>query len=354
MLNRSNLFLALLLILQVVLLAILVLLTGGGESRQIEAIWSGNSTDEIERVTIVDDLDNEVIFARAADGWVLPNADDFPINSEKVEEILGKIAGMNTSRLVASNPANFARLEVKDDDFRRKITLENGDSSQTLYLGGSGGVDNVYVRRAGEDNVYLGIGLNSWELSTQISTWIDANYVNLSQDDLLEVTVQNAQGSFTLLRIDDNWTYTDLPADETLEDTKIPGILRNAATIRMVEPLGLEALDEFALAEPQVIVEVRYRQLVEAEEPATLETEDDNADDDQTTETEAADPELQFSEKSYTLSFGAELEDGVVLKSSAEPYYVLVRDTVLSAFSTISQDDFIKAPEAEVQAEPSG
>ena len=134
-----------------------------------------------------------------------------------------------------------------------------------MYLGGSGGADTVYVRRAGEDNVYLGLGLNSWELSTQISTWIDSSYVNVPQSDVLEISVRNANGSFRFVRDGESLTYADLGEGEAFEDTKMPIILRNAATIRMLEPLGLAALDEYELAEPRVTVEVRYRQLVEAE-----------------------------------------------------------------------------------------
>ena len=199
MLNRSNLFLAALLAGQVVLLAIMTLIAGGREGRQVAPLLEGLSPAEVERVVIADDLDNEMTFARAGDGWALPNADDFPLNGEKVEEILGKLAAMDTRRLVASNPANFARLEVKEDDFRRRIELAGSGKTRVLYLGGSGGVDTVYARRGGENDVYLGSGLNSWELSTQVSTWLDASYVNVPADDVLEIHVsENARGQLHL------------------------------------------------------------------------------------------------------------------------------------------------------------
>ena len=219
---------------------------------------------------------------------------------------------MDTRRLVASNPANFARLEVKDDDFRRRIALQAGETSTVLYLGGSGGANTVYVRRADEDEVYLGSGLSSWELSTQVSTWLDANYVNAPVDDLLEIKVQRADGSFTFLREGDDWTYAGLSEGEVFEDTRMPLIARNAATVRLQEPLGLEALDDYGLDEPPVVVDVRYRQLVEAETDGT----DEPAPDDEL----AAEPE--YTEAAYTLTFGATMADGnVVLKSSDADYY---------------------------------
>ncbi len=345
MLTRSNLFLAALLVVQIVLLAISVVVATGTESRTIEPILAGLAAADVERITVADNLDNQMTFARIDEGWVLPTADDFPLNSEKIDEILSKLEGMDTRRLVASNPANFARLEVKDDDYRRRIDLEAADSNTVLFLGGSGGADTVYVRRAGENEVYLGSGLSSWELSTQVSTWLDADYVNVPSDDVLEITVQNAEGAFNFLRDGESWTYTGLSEGEIFEDTKMPSILRNAATIRMQEPLGLDDLDEYGLDEAQVVVEVRYRELVEAEE---TEAEESAADDAAESGETAAEP--TYTEATYTLTFGAALEEGdIVLKSSDAEYYVLVRDTTLNAFSGIGRSDLVKLPEAETE-----
>ncbi|MCY3977815.1 MAG: DUF4340 domain-containing protein, partial [Chloroflexi bacterium] len=201
----------------------------------------------------------------------------------------------------------------------------------------------VYRRRAGEDNVYLGVGLNSWELSTQISTWLDASYVNVPQEDVLEISVSNAAGSYSFARDDDSLTYTGLATGEAFEDTKMPIILRNAASIRLLAPLGLAELDEYGLDEAQVTVDVRYRELVEIEEPAEPDAESD--EESSAGETEETEPE--YSEATYTLTFGAQMEDGVVLKSSAAEYYVLVRDTVFNAFNDLRRSDLVKAPEME-------
>ncbi len=348
MLSRSNILLTILLLAQVVLLTISVVISSGREARPVVPIAAGIAAADVEKFSFTDDLDNEVTFARRDDGWVLPGADDFPVDSDKIEEILDKIAGLDTRRLIASNPANFARLEVSDEDFRRKLSLESGAASSTLYLGGSGGVDTVYARRAGEDNVYLGVGLSSWELSTQTSTWVDANYVNVPLEDLLEISVENAEGRFAFARDGDSWLYTDLPAGEAFEDTKMPIVSRNAATIRLLEPLGLEALDEYELADPQAVVHVRYRQAVAPVESA------DEVPADEMEEPEAGAGQIEYTEEDYTLTFGASLEDGVVLKSSAADYHVLVRETVFNTFNDLKRADLIRAQELEGEAVAEG
>lgn len=347
MLNRTNLFLAALLVVQIALIALVVVTTTGTEARAVMPILADIAVADVDRLTIADNLENEMTFARGETGWVLPDADDFPLESAKINETLDKLAGMDTRRLVASNPANFARLEVKDDDFRRRVTLEIGESSAALFLGGSGGASTVYVRRADETEVYLASGLSSWELSTQVSTWLDANYINVPVDDLLEINVQRGDGSFTFLRDGVNWTYAGLGEGEIFEDTRMPLVLRNAATIRMQAPLGLAALDEYGLDEHPVVVDVRYRQLVEAE---TEDADESSAEESASDDDSAAAPE--YTEATYTLTFGATMADGdIVLKSSDADYYVRVRDTVLNAFTNLVHDELVKPPEAEIEDE---
>ena len=194
MLSRSNLLLVALLVVQLILLAISVVTSSGTEARPVEKLIAGMTAADIDELSFTDDLENEVTFARGADGWVLL-APRFPRRRRKGGRDSREDRRLDTRRLVATNRANFARLEVEEEEFRRKVSLESGDDSLLLYLGGSGGVDTVYARRASVDKVYLGVGLNAWELSTQISSWLDASYVEVPQDDILEIVVDNAEAA---------------------------------------------------------------------------------------------------------------------------------------------------------------
>ena len=333
MISRGNLVLALVLAAQVVLLGALALTNGGTDSRVVEPLARDITASAVQRMTIATSPDDAISVARKGDGWVLPDADDFPVPGDKADEMLGKLLGLDTRRLVASNPANFARLEVKDDDYRRRIELVGAGKSAVIYLGGSGGADTVYARREGEHNVYLGSGLNAWELSTQTAAWVDASYVNIAQDDALEIRVTNANGEITLMRDGETWTLAGLEDGEQFEDTRMPSVLRSAASVRLVEPLGLSAKDEYGLDQPRVKVDVRYRKL----------TENDASDGDDTEESD----EPAYSQETLTLAFGAELDDGTVaLKSSGAEYFVSLRETTFDLFAGLSREDFVKASES--------
>ena len=344
MLNRNNLFLVALLVVQIVALVIVVATSAGSETRAVAAIARGISAEAVERITIADNTGAEITFARTDAGWVLPDADDFPVKGDKVDDILNNALSLDTRRLVASDPANFARLEVAEADFRRKLTLDAGGQSIVLYLGGSGGVDTVYTRRAGENEVYLGFGLNSWELAASIASWVDTSYVSVPQVDALEIIVTNAQGQFTFVRDGESWVYSELPDGAELEDTKLPSITRNATSVSLLEPLGLEARAEYGLDAPQVTVAVRYRVLVESEAAEAADAESADA------ETEAEEPVIEYSDESYSLILGAALDAGVVAKASAADYFVLVRETVLDAFKDLTHENFIRLPDPDAES----
>lgn len=341
MLNRSNLILAVLLLIQLTLLGIAAISAARLEPARTEPLLTAFSTEAVERITVADDLGHEVSLAKNEAGWVLPNADDFPVDTAKVEELLDKIAGLNTSRLIASNPSSLARLEVKDSDFQRRLNLTSASSTAVIYLGGSGGANTTYVRRADDDRVYLGMGLNTWEAPTQVSLWIDTSYVNVPQDDIFALRLDNSHGSFSFQRDGEAWFYDG--ADEAVDEVQMASLLRNAASIRMAAPLGRQARDEYGLDNPQITLRVWHRQAVETADEAT----DDEATDDESDQ--AAEAQVEYTETSYALTVGAEQTDGnFALQSSTNDYIALARPAVVNAFADVSHETLM--PPAEEPA----
>ena len=339
MLNRVNLFLLGLLLIQAALLAA-ALVGSGAESSATQLLLQDFDIASVDGLTIADDLDKSLSLALTDSGWALPAADAFPVDAAKVEELLAKLSRLDRARIVAANPANFPRLLVAEKDFRRRLDIRAGERAWTLYLGGSGGADTAYARLDGEDEVYLGLGLSAWDASTVVTNWIDASYVGVPEADLLRVELSNDNGAFSFVRDGADWLYIDLPEDAEFEDTTLPGILRNASSIRMVRPLGVEARDEYGMTEPSATVKVTYRQLLESDAEAN-----DQSDE------AAAEP--SYAEAGYTLLFGAELDDGnVALKSSDSAYYVAVRDSTRDAFRDISHESLLRVAESDAADAP--
>src|SRR3546814_3110692 len=92
--------------------------------------------DAVERLTISDGEGESVALARKDDGWVLPQAGDFPADSAKVDALLTRLAEVEQGPPVATSDAAPARLRVAEDAFERKLVLEQtGGDPATVYLG---------------------------------------------------------------------------------------------------------------------------------------------------------------------------------------------------------------------------
>lgn len=317
--SRRNQILALVLVVQIVLGVVVFWPrtvasdTGGGP------LFPDFEADEVTALTIVDSEDNRVTLAKNGEAWVLPEADDYPADSEKITPILEKIEGIETDRLVTRTDASHRRLQVAGDDFSRRLEISLADDGQRqLYVGSSAGASATHVRAADQSEVYLTGELTPFEVNAQASSWIDTLYFTVPQTATVALTLENSNGTFEFEREGDSWTMAGLAADETLNQNSVTSLASQASSIRMTEPIGTEEQATFGLEEPQATI--------------TLET----------------------AEETYTLRIGAQNEedDSYILASSDSPYYVRIAGFTGNNFVDKTRDDFLEAPPAEGAADP--
>ena len=247
------------------------------------------------------------------DGWVLPEADDYPALAENVSSLLEKIGNIQTNRQVTQTESSHARLKVAEDDFLRLIELElAGDSSHKLYIGSSPRASATHVRIDNQPGTYLTGELSSYEANATARGWIDTVYYTVPQTATVALTLKNPHGEFEFERDETNeWTMKGLAEGETFRVDSVQSLLSQATSLRMVAPLGKEEEDWFKLDQPQAIV--------------TLKTEDGQV---------------------HTLRIGAKDEDGAsyVAKWSESPFYVLVAEYSAGNFIDKTRDEYVESP----------
>jgi hypothetical protein len=316
--NRTNRVLVVVLAVQIVLVAVFFLgsrlatpVAGG------EPLLAGIEADQIARLTVTEAGGDQIQLAKESEGWVLPEADDYPIRENKVPELLDKIIALRTDRLVTQTPASHKRLKVADDAFERRIQLELADgTTHTLYLGTSPTYRVIHVRAAGRNEVYLASGLSASDFGVQATNWVDSTYFSVTQDQMVAITLENKNGRFEFEKDDaGTWTMKDLAADETLNENNVTSLVNRASSVQMLRPLGKEPQDDYGLETPNAVV--------------TVETRDDEG-----------------NVKSHTLSVGAQSEEdnSYVVSSSESPYYVRVADYTVKNFVERVRDDFLELP----------
>ncbi len=282
---------------------------------------SGFNTAEVIGLTISDGDGHRVALARSGDGWVLPEADDFPVKADSVTPFLDKIGVLQSNRLVAQTENSHRRLQVAADEFNRLVEISLADgASHKLFIGSSAGAGATHVRVDDQPQVYLTADLTGWDANAQASAWIDTLYFTLPQTATVALTLENTNGRFEFEKRGDSWTMADLADGETLKTDEVTRLVNLASAVRLVEPIGRTEQPDFGLAEPQAVV--------------TLKTADGD----------------------YTLQVGAKNPDtnNYVLKASNSPYYVWVAEMTADDFVVKSQADFVEqdSPATPAESQP--
>jgi hypothetical protein len=311
MFKRHHQILAAILVVQIALSVFVFWPTSSAVAEQ-EPLFPDVQADDITALTIENAEGASIQLVQETGDWVLPEADDYPANGSKVTSFLEKVVGLQTGQVVASSEASHKRLQVSPDDFVGYVAFETSDGAEyALYLGSSPRYGAMHFRLEGQDEAYLTNDLTTYDANPDVASWIDTTYVSVPQQEVVKVALENANGEFVFEKGDEGtWTMEGLAADETLDATKIAGVLRQVAALRMTEPLGKEELSDYGLDEPSAI--------------ATIETMTDTV----------------------TINVGAKAPEGggYVVSASTSPYYVRVAEANVKALVENGREAFLKQP----------
>ena len=308
--KRHNQILAGILVVQIAL-SVVVFWPKPAASAERAPLFPEIEADDVVGLTITDADGNVLAVRQVGDAWVLPDADDYPAQADKITSLLEKIVGLTTGRLVTRTDASHRRLQVAVDEFSRRIDFELADgTNHTLYLGSSPSYGAIHFRVDGQSEVYLTSDIGSYETGAAVASWIDPSYPTVAQEDVTEMTLQNGNGEFTFTRDagDGNWTMEGLATDETLNEAQVDNLLRRATSVVIVRPLGKEEKPAYGMDEPGALVT------------------------------------LGGGEKTVTLRVGAKdpTDNSYVVISSESPYYVHVAEYGVQNLLESTRDDFLQ------------
>ena len=309
--NRQQQILAGVLILQLLLVGVAFwprqTATGAGGP-----LFADLESDDIVMLAVTDTDGNRIELRKEAGAWVLPEADGFPADEEKVSPVLDQISSLTSGRLVTRTSASHQRLQVAADDFERRIDFETTDGTQhTVFVGSSPQYGATHFRVEGQEETYLTGDFSTWQTRAEAAAWIDTAYVQVDEEAVERISLENAHGSFVFTRGQDaDWTMGGLGADETLDQTKINNVVSRAASVTMEQPLGKEEKPEYGMDEPSAVVE------------------------------------LETDEAEITVRVGAQNpeSESYVIKSSESPYYVQVAGYSVQDLVDKTREGFLELP----------
>ncbi len=316
--KRHHQILAAILLVQIVLTVVVFWPRSAAEAKA-EPLFPDLAADDVVSLSVVDENGDRLTLRRGEEGWILPEADDYPAQTTSITPVLDSLVKANTDNVVARSEGSHRQLQVSEENFVRQLAFETEDGlERVLYVGSSPRYGASHVRVEGEEEVYLTAAISEWNLTAQPSSWVDATYLSVPQEELVGVTLENEQGTFTFVRSEEGtWTLEDLAEDEQASETEISGLVNSVASLRLQRPLGRTEEAAYGLDDPHAVVT------------------------------------LQTTGGEHTLVVGAhDAEDGsYVVKASSAPYYVTASEASVRRVVEAGREDLLQVESTPTPAQ---
>ena len=133
----------------------------------------------------INDGENTVRLVRNSENWADGASvnDEFPADSVKIVDVLGKILALESVWPVARTTAAHQRFEVGESNFQRRIDMidSGGSILATLFAGTSPGFGKVHARLLGEEDVFS-VKLSNYEIASGVDDWLDKRLLAVDRD----------------------------------------------------------------------------------------------------------------------------------------------------------------------------
>jgi hypothetical protein len=147
--------------------------------------------EQIDELRIGDEFDNEAVLVRSGERWLLPDLDNLPADTGKVDAVLRSITTQDAGWPIAHSSGARQRFQVADYYYQRRLSLVSGGQALgTLFLGTSPGFRKVHVRSADQDAIYS-IELNTFDVPAASDAWLDPKLLQVRSPLRIDADLYN-------------------------------------------------------------------------------------------------------------------------------------------------------------------
>lgn len=301
------------------------------ETTEILAIES----DTVEEITFRVQGE-EVGFIKTEEGWKKTGEEAFPVNADKVTDIVSFFASVNADRILNNvqdfseygldNPSNI--VKVKTTDGQEKV-LQIGDlntNTSQYYVGVGEDIDTVYTVAENDLSVFTD------DLYDYAS---GQSFPSVSSGNITRVLVEKQEDPYIIEKWDGStsgWgvgsSQSELEGADSATVETYTGTIAGLAYEDFVN-YNCTDFSVYGLEQPQASVTVDYQEEV-------AETENEDSSEDSSEEQESV-----FEDRTYTVCIGNRTEEGsyyVNLKGSSEIY--TIAETKISELLDKKPSDF--------------
>jgi hypothetical protein len=169
----------------------------------------GLDPDKVATI-VISENDKSTHLQRQGKIFVVSEKDDYPATTERINELFTEVLDIQTKELITDKPQNHPDLEVAADKAQGIVEFLGPDANAItgVVLGKRTDNGDAYIRLMDSDNVYL--CENAPFVRTGPIDYIDQKLLSVNREDIISVTVTDANGVTYTLEPEPNSTDISL------------------------------------------------------------------------------------------------------------------------------------------------
>ncbi len=137
--------------------------------------------------------------------WMMTSPVNYPANMNTLLPILGGMGHFKVGSLVSSNPEKQSTFQVDSLGTKLSVTDRSG-KTVTMIVGKNGPTfEDVYFRKDGDKDVYLGIGISPFALNTNVSEWRDKVITTFQKEMISRVEYNTGTKNVVVQKDSSGW-----------------------------------------------------------------------------------------------------------------------------------------------------
>lgn len=166
--------------------------------------------------------ENQVTLKKDSEGFVVASRDNYPAQTQTLNELLISCLDIEVIEKVTGNPENHAELEVTEETAGSMVKFfdKDGKLITGVIVGKSTGQGGAHVRLVNSDDVY--VAEQAPRLRTAATDYIDKKLTEVAKDNVEKVTVKSGAETYTVLMDGAGKAYlAQIPAGKKQKESEV-------------------------------------------------------------------------------------------------------------------------------------
>lgn len=214
------------------------------------ALFPNFDKEQVTRIEIIANGQTSTLM-KQDDSWVVASMDNYPADTESVDELFTKVAEFDNANLVSDNPKNQAEFQVDNTGIETKLVGANDTVLVHLFVGkNTPGFLSSYVRVADSNDVYTAQGYLQGVFDKSTRTWKDRTIFKFNKGIATQINITSPDETVELrLDAENKWQMLQ-PVSAAVNQNEVDNLLNAFSELKTDDFAEEKELTEYGLDAP--------------------------------------------------------------------------------------------------------